>query len=76
MQVLRCSLNRTADIMANIPEYYAGKNVLVTGATGFMGKVKKWLIEQTQKCELHNKLRGSLQVDSCHSTWQNGEANK
>lgn len=23
----------------NIPEYYAGKNVLITGATGFMGKV-------------------------------------
>ncbi|TKS72947.1 Fatty acyl-CoA reductase 1 [Collichthys lucidus] len=29
----------TADIMVNIPEYYAGKNVLITGATGFMGKV-------------------------------------
>ncbi|XP_029010132.1 fatty acyl-CoA reductase 1 isoform X2 [Betta splendens] len=25
--------------MATIPEYYAGKNVLITGATGFMGKV-------------------------------------
>nr|XP_057942338.1 fatty acyl-CoA reductase 1 isoform X1 [Doryrhamphus excisus]XP_057942340.1 fatty acyl-CoA reductase 1 isoform X1 [Doryrhamphus excisus]XP_057942341.1 fatty acyl-CoA reductase 1 isoform X1 [Doryrhamphus excisus]XP_057942342.1 fatty acyl-CoA reductase 1 isoform X1 [Doryrhamphus excisus]XP_057942344.1 fatty acyl-CoA reductase 1 isoform X1 [Doryrhamphus excisus]XP_057942345.1 fatty acyl-CoA reductase 1 isoform X1 [Doryrhamphus excisus]XP_057942346.1 fatty acyl-CoA reductase 1 isoform X1 [Doryr len=25
--------------MMNIPEYYAGKNVLMTGATGFMGKV-------------------------------------
>uniref|UniRef100_A0A3Q2SYU3 Fatty acyl-CoA reductase n=1 Tax=Fundulus heteroclitus TaxID=8078 RepID=A0A3Q2SYU3_FUNHE len=25
--------------MASIPEYYAGKNVLITGATGFMGKV-------------------------------------
>ncbi|XP_068168149.1 fatty acyl-CoA reductase 1 [Antennarius striatus] len=25
--------------MVNIPEYYAGKNVLITGATGFMGKV-------------------------------------
>uniref|UniRef100_A0A8C6LHA7 Fatty acyl-CoA reductase n=1 Tax=Nothobranchius furzeri TaxID=105023 RepID=A0A8C6LHA7_NOTFU len=25
--------------MASIPEYYAGKSVLITGATGFMGKV-------------------------------------
>ncbi|XP_061898507.1 fatty acyl-CoA reductase 1 [Entelurus aequoreus] len=25
--------------MMNIPEYYEGKNVLITGATGFMGKV-------------------------------------
>ncbi|XP_028843571.1 fatty acyl-CoA reductase 1 isoform X2 [Denticeps clupeoides] len=25
--------------MATIPEYYAGKSVLITGATGFMGKV-------------------------------------
>ncbi|XP_048886128.1 fatty acyl-CoA reductase 1 isoform X1 [Brienomyrus brachyistius] len=25
--------------MATIPEYYAGKTVLITGATGFMGKV-------------------------------------
>ncbi|CAI5668056.1 fatty acyl-CoA reductase 1 isoform X1 [Oreochromis niloticus] len=25
--------------MVNIPEYYAGKNVLISGATGFMGKV-------------------------------------
>ncbi|XP_034033084.1 fatty acyl-CoA reductase 1 isoform X1 [Thalassophryne amazonica] len=25
--------------MVNIPEYYAGKSVLITGATGFMGKV-------------------------------------
>lgn len=25
--------------MASIAEYYAGKNVLITGATGFMGKV-------------------------------------
>uniref|UniRef100_A0A3B4BC95 Fatty acyl-CoA reductase n=1 Tax=Periophthalmus magnuspinnatus TaxID=409849 RepID=A0A3B4BC95_9GOBI len=25
--------------MVTIPEYYAGKNVLITGATGFMGKV-------------------------------------
>ncbi|XP_074533421.1 fatty acyl-CoA reductase 1 isoform X2 [Halichoeres trimaculatus] len=25
--------------MVNIPEYYEGKNVLITGATGFMGKV-------------------------------------
>ncbi|KAL4641978.1 fatty acyl-CoA reductase 1 isoform X3 [Arapaima gigas] len=29
----------TAGIMVTIPEYYAGKNVLITGATGFMGKV-------------------------------------
>lgn len=26
--------------MATIPEYYTGKNVLITGATGFMGKVE------------------------------------
>ncbi len=26
-------------IMASISEWYAGKNVLITGATGFMGKV-------------------------------------
>lgn len=32
----------TADIMVNIPEYYAGKNVLISGATGFMGKVQLW----------------------------------
>lgn len=25
--------------MVTIPEYYTGKNVLITGATGFMGKV-------------------------------------
>lgn len=25
--------------MVTIPEYYVGKNVLITGATGFMGKV-------------------------------------
>lgn len=25
--------------MASVAEYYAGKNVLITGATGFMGKV-------------------------------------
>lgn len=25
--------------MASIADYYAGKNVLITGATGFMGKV-------------------------------------
>ncbi|XDV24403.1 hypothetical protein PO909_028604 [Leuciscus waleckii] len=25
--------------MASISEWYAGKNVLITGATGFMGKV-------------------------------------
>ncbi|XP_023145397.2 fatty acyl-CoA reductase 1 isoform X2 [Amphiprion ocellaris] len=25
--------------MVNIPEYFAGKNVLISGATGFMGKV-------------------------------------
>lgn len=26
--------------MVTIPEYYEGKNVLITGATGFMGKVQ------------------------------------
>lgn len=30
---------RTPDKMVTIPEYYEGKNVLITGATGFMGKV-------------------------------------
>lgn len=30
---------KTADIMVTIPEYFEGKNVLITGATGFMGKV-------------------------------------
>ncbi|XP_034382448.1 fatty acyl-CoA reductase 1 isoform X1 [Cyclopterus lumpus] len=29
----------TGSSMASIPEYYAGKNVLITGGTGFMGKV-------------------------------------
>lgn len=28
--------------MVTIPEYYAGKNVLISGATGFMGKVQCW----------------------------------
>ncbi|XP_057692440.1 fatty acyl-CoA reductase 1 isoform X1 [Corythoichthys intestinalis] len=35
---MKGSANTFADMM-NIPEYYAGKNVLITGATGFMGKV-------------------------------------
>lgn len=38
--VLWCSPKTTADIMVTIPEYYVGKNVLITGATGFMGKVQ------------------------------------
>lgn len=25
--------------MVTVPEFYTGKNVLITGATGFMGKV-------------------------------------
>lgn len=29
----------TGSRMASIAEYYTGKNVLITGATGFMGKV-------------------------------------
>ena len=33
--------------MATIPEYYEGKNVLVTGATGFLGKV---LVEKLLRC--------------------------
>lgn len=37
---MRSTLIRTAGIMVNIPEYYAGKTVLITGATGFMGKVQ------------------------------------
>lgn len=28
-----------ADQIAAIPEFYKGKSILVTGATGFMGKV-------------------------------------
>lgn len=32
-------LNSLQIIMVSIPEYYEGKNVLLTGATGFMGKV-------------------------------------
>ncbi|XP_016302889.1 fatty acyl-CoA reductase 1 [Sinocyclocheilus anshuiensis] len=31
--------SRSSVIMASISEWYAGKNVLITGATGFMGKV-------------------------------------
>lgn len=31
---------KTADIMVTIPEYYEGKNVMITGATGFVGKVQ------------------------------------
>jgi len=38
--VLQGALNRTTGIMVNIPEYYTGKTVLITGATGFMGKVQ------------------------------------
>uniref|UniRef100_A0A8C4RTW6 Fatty acyl-CoA reductase n=2 Tax=Erpetoichthys calabaricus TaxID=27687 RepID=A0A8C4RTW6_ERPCA len=30
---------KTKAIMISIPKYYEGKNVLITGATGFMGKV-------------------------------------
>lgn len=29
----------TCSSMASVAEYYAGKSVLITGATGFMGKV-------------------------------------
>ncbi|KAI9532057.1 cyclin-dependent kinase inhibitor far1 [Dissostichus eleginoides] len=36
---VRGSLYRPTDIMVNIPEYFAGKTVLISGATGFMGKV-------------------------------------
>lgn len=43
---MRSTLKRTADIMVTIPEYYAGKNVLITGATGFMGKVQSLLNRQ------------------------------
>lgn len=32
---------------ASIAEYYAGKSVLITGATGFMGKV---LVEKLLRC--------------------------
>ncbi|KAJ7416794.1 Fatty acyl-CoA reductase 1 [Willisornis vidua] len=34
-----CASNGGEVIMVSIPEYYEGKNVLLTGATGFMGKV-------------------------------------
>ncbi|XP_077357360.1 fatty acyl-CoA reductase 1 isoform X2 [Festucalex cinctus] len=33
--------------VASVAEYYAGKNVLITGATGFMGKV---LVEKLLRC--------------------------
>ncbi|XP_077399615.1 fatty acyl-CoA reductase 1 [Vanacampus margaritifer] len=33
--------------MASVAEYYVGKNVLITGATGFMGKV---LVEKLLRC--------------------------
>lgn len=40
---LSCSVQEGSSsviiIMASISEWYAGKNVLITGATGFMGKV-------------------------------------
>lgn len=41
---------RPADVCgrtASIAQYYAGKNVLITGATGFMGKV---LVEKLLRC--------------------------
>lgn len=35
-----CDCGSSAHLtMVTIPEYYTGKNVLITGATGFMGKV-------------------------------------
>ncbi|MGH0143251.1 UNVERIFIED_CONTAM: hypothetical protein FKN15_040281 [Acipenser sinensis] len=36
--LLRCNYKTDAR-MASIPKYYEGKNVLITGGTGFMGKV-------------------------------------
>ena len=33
--------------MASVAEYYAGKSILITGATGFMGKV---LVEKLLRC--------------------------
>lgn len=38
-QTSKSQIRLINDGMASIPEYYAGKNVLITGATGFMGKV-------------------------------------
>ncbi|XP_035280987.1 fatty acyl-CoA reductase 1 isoform X1 [Anguilla anguilla] len=39
--------DRQTDSMASIADYYAGKSVLITGATGFMGKV---LVEKLLRC--------------------------
>lgn len=38
--LLTSTRKRPAAMMMTIPEYYTGKNVLITGATGFMGKVE------------------------------------
>ncbi|XP_026110595.1 putative fatty acyl-CoA reductase CG5065, partial [Carassius auratus] len=35
----RLLFRRSTVVMASISKWYAGKNVLITGATGFMGKV-------------------------------------
>ncbi len=37
----------------SVREFYAGKNILITGATGFLGKV---LIEKLLRCTEVNKI--------------------
>lgn len=56
--------------MVTIPEYYEGKNVLITGATGFMGKVQYtnrhlWLWDNTN-AEKHTQSKSVvINCDSC-----------
>lgn len=45
---------KTSKIMGKISEFYSGKNVLVTGATGYCGKV---LVEKLlRSCESIGKI--------------------
>ena len=39
--------SQEASQVAGVPEFYAGRDLLVTGATGFMGKV---LLEKLLRC--------------------------
>ncbi|KAE8295830.1 Fatty acyl-CoA reductase 1 [Larimichthys crocea] len=51
--------------MVNIPEYYAGKNVLITGATGFMGKVllEKLLRSCPEVKSVYVMVRDAMQLN-------------